>query len=276
MASKYWIKLYHEILDDPKMGMMPEILFSRCIKIFLVAGEFDEGGYLPDVEKMAWRMRINAEQLESDLIELQKLHIVEFRAGKWFVSKFQERQEAMKPAEKMKRNRGEKQKSQYYQSVTSGVTECVTNSNADTDTDEDKDTEEGKIQAAPAAHLTPYPTNAREASENKEIQMFRNISGVFPGIDDYKAVIDTIVFLRSTYSHEDELRSYLLPFWLAWDSRKTKDGLPFKKTNPTWLTEWAVSNDIPPVSEDKSRQTKPNTPALVDYSELRLAAMGDA
>jgi len=25
MSSKYWIKLYHEIIDDPKMMKMPDV-----------------------------------------------------------------------------------------------------------------------------------------------------------------------------------------------------------------------------------------------------------
>ena len=43
MGAKFWIKLYHEILDDPKMGRMPDRLWRRTIELFLLAGELDGG-----------------------------------------------------------------------------------------------------------------------------------------------------------------------------------------------------------------------------------------
>ena len=39
MPSKYWIKLYHEVLDDPKMARLPDRLYRRCIEVFLLAGK---------------------------------------------------------------------------------------------------------------------------------------------------------------------------------------------------------------------------------------------
>jgi len=32
MGSPYWIKLYHEILNDPKMGRLPDRLWRRIGK----------------------------------------------------------------------------------------------------------------------------------------------------------------------------------------------------------------------------------------------------
>ena len=46
MASKYWIKLYYEILDDPKLGKLTDWLFRRAIELFLLAGENDNDGLL--------------------------------------------------------------------------------------------------------------------------------------------------------------------------------------------------------------------------------------
>lgn len=47
MASKYWIKLYHEILDDHKMGRLPDRLWRRVIELILLAGEQDDEGLHP-------------------------------------------------------------------------------------------------------------------------------------------------------------------------------------------------------------------------------------
>lgn len=119
--------------------------------------------------------------------------------------------------------------------------------------------EEEKIHKTPAENISSssssfYPSNAKEAAENPEIKIFREVSGVFPGLRDYRTVIDTIQFLRKAHKDDEQLRSYLMPFWLAWDNRKTKNGNPFAKTNPTWLTEWAVSNNIPNSNEQPKKQ----------------------
>ena len=71
MGSKYWIKLYHEVLDDPKMGRLPDRLWRRTVELFLMAGDNDEGGYLPDTEDIAWRLRSNIEEVETELDELK-------------------------------------------------------------------------------------------------------------------------------------------------------------------------------------------------------------
>jgi hypothetical protein len=84
-----------------------------------------------------------------------------------------------------------------------------------------------------------------EASKHPDIAIFQRVSGVFPGMDDYREVIDAAQLLRRSHPDEHELESYLLPFWLAWQGRKRKDGQPVNKTNPTWFVEWAVNNYVP-------------------------------
>ena len=39
MKTRIWIKLYLEILDDPKMDLLPDWLWRRAIELFLLAGE---------------------------------------------------------------------------------------------------------------------------------------------------------------------------------------------------------------------------------------------
>jgi hypothetical protein len=110
VKSKFWIKLYHEILDDPKMGSLEDRLWRRVVELFLLAGDFDEEGRLPALEWMAWRLRRTSEELESDLVEIAKAGIVENRGGFWWVSNFAERQAAESSAERAKRwRRGQHQ-----------------------------------------------------------------------------------------------------------------------------------------------------------------------
>ena len=113
MSSKYWIKLYHEILDDPKMGMMPDILFGRCMKFFLIAGDFEKDGELPPIEHIAWRLRYSSKEIESDLIELQKLGITMSKDGTWRIKNWKKRQGPMDEAERSRRRRADQYRREY-------------------------------------------------------------------------------------------------------------------------------------------------------------------
>lgn len=118
MASNYWIKLYHEILDDPKMGRLRDNLWRRVIECFLIAGEMQGNGELPPLEDMAWRLRVNEEILESELGELAGVGILERRNGGWFVTNFADRQSAMSSSERGKRWREQQRKQDYYADET--------------------------------------------------------------------------------------------------------------------------------------------------------------
>ena len=57
MASRYWIKLYHEILDDPKMGRLTDRQYRRVIELFLMAGDCEMDGGLPALVDIDLRLR---------------------------------------------------------------------------------------------------------------------------------------------------------------------------------------------------------------------------
>ena len=94
MPSPYWIKLFHELLDDAETAQLPDRLWRRMIECFLLAGDYERDGELPSLNTMAWRLRLSEEILESDLVELAKVGIVEQVASVWVVPKFDERQTA--------------------------------------------------------------------------------------------------------------------------------------------------------------------------------------
>lgn len=76
MASYYWIKLYHEILDDPKMGRLPDRAWRRCIELFLLAGDAEQDGALPSLEDIAWRLNISEAELSEDLQILESAGLI--------------------------------------------------------------------------------------------------------------------------------------------------------------------------------------------------------
>lgn len=105
MVSKYWIKLYHEILYDRKSASLDDRLWRRMIECFLFAGELDNNGHLPAIEDMSWTLRITEEELETDLIELQRIGILAMQDNQWYVTNFSKRQAPTTSTERTRRQR---------------------------------------------------------------------------------------------------------------------------------------------------------------------------
>jgi DNA repair exonuclease SbcCD nuclease subunit len=155
MASKYWIKLYHEILDDHKMGRMPDRLWRRTIELFLIAGEHDLEGELPCLEDIAWRLRLDEEELRDDLAYLQNLGIITIEDGIYIVEKFAERQSAMSGTERVRRYRDSKKKQEYNDTHYADVTNNETNRYTDKiRRDIDKDIDKNKILLSDFCDIT--------------------------------------------------------------------------------------------------------------------------
>ena len=130
-ASMPWIRLYTEMLDDPKLGRLPDATKWRMCQLFLFAGECDAEGYLVNgkdsltVEDIAWRLRINSDELQSDLDLLTGMGIIDCEDGTWMIVKFSERQPRPQ-SEKRKAWRERKRRQREQDPDTSGTSEDVT------------------------------------------------------------------------------------------------------------------------------------------------------
>jgi hypothetical protein len=116
MASNYWIKLYHEILHDRKMATLSDHLYRRVIELFLLAGETDQDGALPEIADIAWILRADESALLDDLRALAKVGITTDTNNGWIVTNFAERQAPSDPEERVRRHRERKAKDAYYSS----------------------------------------------------------------------------------------------------------------------------------------------------------------
>ena len=173
MANNYWIKLYHEILDDPKMGRLSDSAYRRCIELFLMAGrDGNDDGSLPDFDDIAWKLRVSNDQLQKDLAELEAAEIVCFVDGKPFVTNFAKRQARISNAEKQKAYRERKRLEDLEESDEDDTESLPESYESVTDGNADKiriDKEESVNAPAPA-HLNgfsakwtqPYPKAKRQ------------------------------------------------------------------------------------------------------------------
>lgn len=141
MASFYWIKLYDDILDDPKMGRLSDGAYRLCINLFLLAGKGDiRDGRLPSFEDISWTLRLPLDLLSKQWNELEQSGIVNRIDDQLFVKNFRKRQSAITPAEKQRLYRDRKRGEALHGS-DEYVTEAVTKSNADTDIDKELEEE---------------------------------------------------------------------------------------------------------------------------------------
>jgi len=108
MASNYYfLKLHYEILDDWKVGTLPDSLKWRFIQCLCVAGETQEDGFLPDLNQFAYRIRMEPTALTKDMARLAANQLVELADDengieRWFVSNYSKRQAKITDAKRMK------------------------------------------------------------------------------------------------------------------------------------------------------------------------------
>ena len=133
MPNKFYIKLYLEFLDDPKIGMMSDKYYRNTVEFFLLAGTVDNEGLLPNLDEMSWRLRRPTDEILLSLQALSTVGIIHETKEGWFVTKYATRQAPQSGADRTRRHRKRKQKQLYYgdDNVTEGETKPSRNRNTE-------------------------------------------------------------------------------------------------------------------------------------------------
>lgn len=252
--KRYWIKLYIELLDDLKMGRLPDHIWRRAVELFLLAGEVDADGLLPPIEDMAWRLRTDPEEVLQTLRTLRG--IVDETPSGWLVRNFKSRQYS-ESYERVKRYRNAKGNAKSNEDVADKESSSTSSSysNSLSSSVEGEGVGEG-------TKTVWIPETPRQAKEHPDIQAFERVCGCFPGERDYQKIVETMQYLRS--KHGDKLEEFLNPFWTAWSTRQTKEGKPYSKKSYVWFYEWAMQGEIPRANghephASKTRETRNRT-----------------
>lgn len=122
--ADYWMKLYLEILDDPKMATLPDRLWRRVIELFMVAKRTGQDGKLPDLHQIAWILRIPVDDLRLDLVQIASTGIISETDGGWIVNKFSIRQGPSSDAERKRAQREQERSRKYNGDVTKRDGHC--------------------------------------------------------------------------------------------------------------------------------------------------------
>lgn len=160
----HWIKLYVEMLDDPKVGLLPDAVKWRWVSSLLLAGELNEDGYLPDINDAAWRLHTNVETLQGEMRTLAGRGLVELRehpdgGERWFIPAFVKRQEAATSTERSRnlrhrrRQNGDETPVQRNVAFSSHNTETET----ETETEGEKNAHARASRQQVAAPASPPP-----------------------------------------------------------------------------------------------------------------------
>ena len=90
--KRKWIKLHLDILDDPKLAGLPSFICWRFVQLLLVAAEGNGSGELPSLEHVAWRLRLQSDDLHRSLQALSQVGMVSMEGEQWIVTHFKDRQ----------------------------------------------------------------------------------------------------------------------------------------------------------------------------------------
>lgn len=139
----YWLKLYTEILDDPKYFRLSDNAKLGMIELMIVAKRVDMEGEVPCIDDVAFYTRRSIEWWQPVFDELSKIEYLVKNGAETIIRKFAERQKPVDDAERMRQARALKHKKEF---VSQECHETVTNRNGDTeiDTEKIKETDEEK------------------------------------------------------------------------------------------------------------------------------------
>lgn len=103
------------------------------------------------------------------------------------------------------------------------------------------------------------------------IRVWNKITGMFTipakDIDKVLPALEALYYQHG--KDEAKLIEFLKPYYQSWISRKAANGLPYSKTNCTWLYDWAVAGEIPEPSAGRAA-AKPSKETKQDRSIAAL------
>jgi hypothetical protein len=139
-----WLRLYNEIIDDPKMAKLSDKSFRIFIYLMCFAQELNENGVINrPLADISWRLRMPESQVKKAINDLISLNILTVEPCLMFLN-WDKRQYKSddRTEQSRKRRRSESTGTDIVnQSINQSVNQSVNVRRTDTDTDTDTDTE---------------------------------------------------------------------------------------------------------------------------------------
>jgi hypothetical protein len=168
----YWLKLYTEILDDPKYFRLSDNAKLGMIELMVVAKRVDMEGEVPCIEDVAFYTRRAVEWWQPVFDELSKIEYLVINGSETIIRKFAERQAPVPDSERMRQLRINKHRNEFALQTSD---EAVTKRNGDSDTEkiQIKDTEKSihaiQLMIEHEIGLPPSGVNDIKAMDEMEL-----------------------------------------------------------------------------------------------------------
>ena len=235
--ADYWIKVYHEIIDDPKMATMPDRLWRRTIEVFLLAGKLskDKSGQLPDTNQLAWLLRMSTDDLLMDLSQLANAGIVKKNDMGWVVTNFEKRQAASSNTERVQQFRERQRKQQYYGNETQmkrNVTQINRIQNTESETETETETETNITSSS-----GDFAKLVREYEQNIGVITNKTSDLIFDDLEQYgyelcsKAITEAVRQNKRTWA-------YVQGILKRWWANGYKHELPKNGKQKKYQEQW--------------------------------------
>ncbi len=248
-----WIKLYTEMLDDPKIGRLSEVIRYRFIELLLLAGECDEDGWLVNgdtplaIEDIAWRLRKDEATIQETMAQLQRVGLIDCQDDTWLIVKFAVRQER---PQKVKREQWREAQQRHRNKRNDVIDEsCITHTHREEERREEERREEERREEEGAKNAPSPASPSAIFSENISAEhLFEQVTG-FTAIPGAHREEDLGKLQSILTKHKARAPAYLAPYWQEWLKRR------YRKTNTGWL-DWAIVGEIPSAKTDTSNDWK--------------------
>lgn len=182
---RLWIKLYVQLLDDPKMATMPDPLFRTFINLLAVAGRVDRNGQLGTDDDLSYWLRKPAAEVAAQMAELEKCNVCVTKNDVWRLKnwqKFNKVAASNKPKairERVRKSRENKPKSD--EAAQEGIALQTRYEDVSNAPRKEKNREEKKVHVDVPSRSEPDPMQELAA-------VFEDASGIKLPIPDKKKV----------------------------------------------------------------------------------------
>lgn len=196
----YWLKLYTEILDDPKYYRLSGDAKLGMYELMLVAKKIDQNGMLPSIDDICFYTRRDADWWIPVIDELKRIKfITDTDEGNEVIRKFEDRQSAVPSNEKQRRYREALHKKEVsrYEPVTDALRN-VTESKR-----------EIKRQIKSTERETETENRGEEHALSPVQQMIESVVGLSPGNSSDLKALDEITLLNPTQADIQEAYNWL-------------------------------------------------------------------
>ena len=182
--ARPWIKLYTEMLHDPKVGQLSDGAYRLFVELMLKAGQVDEDGATDTVDALAWELRRQSDDLLNLIWELEeggRLVFLDPETQVVYITSWVKRQPPTTSAERVKRHRA-KVAAQAERDNNDNVTLQQRYSNVlDKEGDIDKEGEGDAHPRANGASAEPSAPPPVPEGSNNHAKTFKAITGFWVG-----------------------------------------------------------------------------------------------